>query len=175
MLQSQDIRLRAIEPSDLDFIFELENNPEVWQVGNTLIPYSKYQIEQYVLSTQHDLFAERQLRLMIDRVVPDGKNFPIGAIDLYDFDPYHKRAGVGIIIIPGEREKGYAGEALSLLEKYCFEMLNLHQLYCSITEGNTASIRLFTNCGFVQCGTRREWRFSDGIFRDELLFQLISK
>jgi diamine N-acetyltransferase len=175
MLKSQDIQLRAIEPSDLDFIYILENDPEVWQVGNTLIPYSKYQIEQYVLSTQHDLFSEKQMRLMIDRVLPGPGNIPIGAVDLYDFDPYHKRAGVGIILIPEERGKGIAQEALSLLVRYCFEILDLHQLFCSITEGNIPSIRLFEQCGFIQCGTRKEWRFLNGTFMDELMFQLIKK
>ncbi len=175
MLQNQDIQLRAIEPSDLDFIYKLENDTEVWRVGNTLIPYSKFQIEQYVLNTQHDLFSERQLRLMLDKVTPGMKNVPIGALDLYDFDPYHKRAGIGIIIIPEEREKGFAREALTLLKKYCFEILDLHQLYCSITEGNTASIHLFETCGFTQCGTRKDWRFLDGGFKDELLFQLIKQ
>jgi len=174
MLQTNAIRLRAIEPSDLDFIYKLENDTAVWRVGNTLMPYSRYQIEQYVLNTQHDLYAERQLRLMIDRNGHDG-HYPIGAIDLFDFEPLHKRAGVGIIIIPEEREKGFAKEAIGLLKQYCFEILDLHQLYCSITEGNIPSIHLFTESGFVQCGTRREWRLIDGTFRDELLFQLIKQ
>ena len=173
MLKNQDVQLRAVEPGDLDFIYHLENDPEVWRVGNTLIPYSRYQIEQYVLNTQHDLFAERQLRLMIDKVVTEGKNYPVGAIDLYEFDPYHKRAGVGIIIIPGEREKGFAGVALRLLITYCFGILDLHQLFCSITEGNVPSIRLFESNGFEYYGTRKDWRFVDGIFRNELLYQLI--
>jgi diamine N-acetyltransferase len=173
VLYGNNIRLRAIEPSDLDFLYKIENDPELWRVGNTLIPYSRHQLEQYILSSQHDLYTEKQLRLMIDLILPQNKNKTIGVIDLFDFEPHHKHAGIGIFVIPEEQEKGYATESIRVLVRYCFEVLDIHMLYCNITAGNNASIRLFEKSGFVECGLKKEWRFLDDRWMDELMFQLI--
>jgi len=173
ILRSGNITLRAIEPADIDFILALENNPETWKAGETLVPYSRYQIEQYVLSSQRDLYTERQLRLMIRLEVAEKGNRIIGTIDLFEFDPHNRRAGVGIMILPEYRNKGYAGEALKCLVRYSFEVLSLHQLYCSISGDNLPSISVFEKNGFVQCGRRKEWRLENGQWTDEILYQLI--
>jgi diamine N-acetyltransferase len=174
-LVGNNIRLRAIEPGDLDFMYSIENDPVIWRVGNTLIPYSRHQLEQYILSSQHDLYSEKQMRLMIDRILPENNKKTIGVIDLFDFEPQHRHAGVGIFIMPEEQEKGYAAESLQVLIRYCFEILNLHQLYCNITADNTSSIRLFEKAGFIRCGHKKEWRLLDNIWMDELMFQMIRK
>ena len=152
VLYGNKIRLRAIEPTDLNFMYTIENDPNIWRVGNTLVPYSRHQLEQYILSSQHDLYAEKQLRLMIDLLQPENDKTTIGVIDLYDFEPHHKHAGVGIFVLPEEQEKGYATEALQVLIRYCFEILKLHMLHCSITADNTPSIRLFEKAGFSNAG-----------------------
>jgi diamine N-acetyltransferase len=173
VLYGENIRLRAIEPADIDFMYTIENDPAIWRVGNTLVPYSRHQIEQYILSSQHDLYSEKQLRLMIDLPLAENGKKTIGVIDLYDFDPQHQRAGVGIFVLPEEQEKGYATEALRLLIRYSFEILKLHMLHCNITADNAPSIRLFEKAGFIQCGNKKEWRYLDNCWMDELMFQLI--
>ncbi len=161
-----------MEPEDIDFIYGIENDTTTWDTGNTLIPYSRYQIEQYILSTDHDLYLERQLRLLIELNEGERKT-RIGAIDLFDFDPVHKRAGVGIMVIPEERKKGYAQESLMLLSRYAFSTLALHQLHCSIASNNVESLELFKKAGFSECGIKREWRLENGAWVDEVMFQLI--
>jgi diamine N-acetyltransferase len=173
LLYGEKTRLRAIEPADLDFMYSIENDPVIWRVGNTLIPYSRHQLEQYILSSQHDVYAEKQLRLMIEIPLPENGKKTIGVIDLYDFEPHHRRAGVGIFVLPEEQEKGYATDALRSMIRYSFEVLNLHMLHCNITENNTNSIRLFEKAGFLPCGVRKEWRYLDDHWMDELMFQLI--
>ena len=170
-----NLLLRAPEPSDIDTIFRWENDTTIWHLGNTLAPYSRFAIEQFVLNTDNDIFAAKQLRLMIDWHSSEGETTTIGSIDLYDFDPYHKRAGIGILIDEPFRRKGFALEALNLLIDYCFKTLNLHQLYCTIEQSNTESIKLFAKAGFVACGARKEWLFRNGNWSDELMFQLINK
>ena len=67
----------------------------------------------------------------------------IGMIDLFDFNPQHKRAGIGIVIHPDFQQKGFASEALSLLIQYAFTHLQLHQLYANILTDNEKSLQLF--------------------------------
>jgi diamine N-acetyltransferase len=100
---------------------------------------------------------------------------PIGTIDLFDFDPFHKRAGLGILIAnEKQRRKGYASMALKCLINYCFTTLQLHQLYCNILENNNESMDLFTKLGFTRIGIKKDWvKTADG-YLDEYMFQLIN-
>jgi diamine N-acetyltransferase len=175
ILKGKKITLRAPEPADIDFIYRMENDPQIWHFGSTLMPYSRYQIEQYILNTQHDIYTEKQIRLIIETTANNSERKRVGAIDLFEFDPVHRRAGVGILIIREERENGYAAEALELLVLYSFKILQLHQLFCNITVDNQACINLFEKAGFVTCGLKKEWQFHQNRWVDELSYQLINK
>lgn len=166
--------LRAPEPADIDLIFRWENDMRIWHLGNTLTPFSRFAIEQFVLNTDNDIFASKQLRLMIDWHSSGTDIKTVGSIDLFDFDPFNKRAGIGILIDESSRRQGFAFEALNLLIEYCFKTLTFHQLYCNIELNNSESISLFTKAGFVACGVKKEWLLRDGKWTDELMFQLIN-
>ena len=174
MLKNDKIFLRALEPEDLDFLYTCENNTEIWNISNTLAPYSKYILKQYLENSHHDIYTNKQLRLIIT-AAENTKN-PVGAIDLFDFDPFHMRAGVGILINDAlDREKGYAFAALNELINYCFNHLHLHQLYCNISESNKKSIKLFKKAGFVKCGEKKGWLKTQNGWENELMFQIIPK
>ncbi|MCX6295514.1 MAG: GNAT family N-acetyltransferase [Bacteroidetes bacterium] len=169
-LQGQHILLRAIEPSDIDVLYQWENDTETWNVSNTQTPYSRFVLEQYIASAHQDIYSVKQLRL----IICDKENKAIGSIDLFDFEPNHLRAGVGILIADkSDRKKGYASEALSLFMEYCFLSLNLHQLYCNITIDNEPSILLFQKHGFQITGMKKQWIRAGEKFKDELLLQRI--
>jgi diamine N-acetyltransferase len=171
ILENQSISLRAPEPEDLDLLYIWENESSIWQVSGTLTPFSRYILKQYLEHAGKDIYEVKQLRMIIQLK----KNHrPLGAVDLFDFDPQHHRAGLGILIAdPSDRRKGYAREALETMISYCFEVLHLHQIYCNIAAGNNASIKLFQEAGFVECGKKKEWLFDGTGYEDELLLQLI--
>jgi len=169
-----NLLLRAPEPADIELIYRWENDFRIWHLGNTLTPYSRFAIEQFILNADNDIYSSKQLRLMIDWHTCEQGTTAIGSIDLFDFDPFHKRAGVGILIDGFARGKGFASEALRLLAEYCFKTLNLHQLYCNIEQSNTESMRLFEKAGFVKCGTKKDWLLKDGKWTNEHLYQLIN-
>lgn len=165
--------MRAPEPADVDFLYRWENNTSLWRVSNTIAPFSRFAIEQYVFNAGNDIFATRQLRLII--CLADKNDTPIGAIDLFDFDPHNSRAGIGIVIIDEFRNLGYATEALSVLMDYCFLLLGIHQLYCNISDDNTFSIKLFEDAGFINTGRKQAWIKDGNTWKDELIFQKINK
>ena len=172
ILENRTISLRAPEPEDLDLLYIWENEPSIWQVSGTLTPFSRFILKQYLENAAQDIFQAKQLRLIIQL---KDKHRPVGAIDLFDFDPHHHRAGIGILIAEhSDRRQGYATEALETVVKYCFEVLHLHQIYCNIAAGNSASIKLFKDAGFVECGRKKEWLFDGSTYNDELLFQKLN-
>jgi diamine N-acetyltransferase len=102
------------------------------------------------------------------------ENRPIGFIDLFDFEPKHKRVGLGIIVFSeGDRRKGYASQSLEIVCSYAFEHLHVHQVYANITEDNTRSIEMFKKVGFLKSGVKKDWIVSGGKYKNEILFQLI--
>jgi diamine N-acetyltransferase len=173
-LAGENIRLRALEPSDLDVLYKWENDPENWLVSNTVAPFSRHILQKYIETSHQDIFEARQLRLMIERKGTGENPDLIGIIDLFDYDPLHLRAGIGVLIANREdRMKGYASEALSLLIDYAFNNLHLHQLYCNIFENNTASMKLFKKFGFEEVGRKRDWIRDKGRWIDVFLLQKI--
>lgn len=170
----KNVTLRALEPSDVEILYNWENDMSIWHLSNMIMPLSRFTLEQYVLGANHDIYSSKQLRMMIDLVVPVNETVTIGSIDLFDFEPTHHRAGVGILILKDYRGKGYASEALDLLVDYAFNTLQLHQLFCNISPENTESIKLFTSRNFKLVGTKKEWNRIQNRWHDESLFQLLS-
>lgn len=171
-LQGDTIFLRALEPEDLEFIYSIENDENIWEVSNTQTPYSRFLIRQYLENAHQDIYEAKQLRLAICE--KDGFT-ALGLIDLFDFDPVNQRAGVGIIIhSETNRNKGIGKEALGLLINYAFTKLQLHQLYANIDMENSASISLFTNFGFRSVGVKKDWNKRNNHYTDEALYQLIN-
>lgn len=169
-LEFGKIRFRALEPEDIDLLFEWENDTEIWEVSNTFEPYSKYILAKYIKDSQRDIYESKQIRMVIETM--EGK--AVGAIDLFDFDPFHFRAGIGILIHDEkDRKLGYATDALQLLCIYATNYLRLHQLYANISEDNLASIHLFKSNGFDMVGTKKDWRRTLDGWKNELLFQKI--
>ena len=164
------IHLRALEPSDLDFLFALENDQRLWTVSNTLVPFSKFTLKEYIAHTKEDIFTAKQQRF----VISDAQNNALGLIDLYEFDPIHHRAGVGLVIAETFRGKGLGKKALALIETYAFERLQLHQLYAGVGEDNPASLALFKAAGYEQCGLRKDWNYYNNGYHNEVVFQKIT-
>lgn len=168
ILKGKQTKLRALEPGDLEFLYELENNSEIWEISGTITPYSRHVLKLYLDNAHRDIYEVKQLRLAICNEL----NKVIGLIDLFDFDPKHRRAGIGIVILDeSERNNGYGSEAVSLLCDYAFTVLNLNQLYANVGEENEASIQLFKKMGFELAGVKKDWVLVGGKFKNELLFQ----
>lgn len=171
-LKNGRIFLRAIEPDDLDFVYEMENDPEMWNVSSFIVPYSRHVVQEYILNSQTDIFADKQLRLMIVDYV--GKK-TVGSIDLTDFSPLDSRAGVGIAIHSKYRGKGYAYEALTLMCEYAFEFLSIHQLYAYVAVDNHESKELFLKAGFKNIAILTEWIKRGENYKDICVMQQLNK
>lgn len=172
MLAGKDIYLRALEQYDAELLYNWENDFEIWQVSNTLQPISLHLLKTYIENAHLDIFQTKQLRLMVN-IIENTKT--IGMIDLFDFDPFHRRAGVGIMIHKDYRTNGYAFDALETLIKYSFFHLNINQLFCSISVNNQKSINLFKKAGFEITGTMKKWNFNGSDFEDVYFLQLIKE
>lgn len=164
------IELRAIEPEDLDLIFEWENDTSLWHLTNTKAPFSRYLLTRYLAEATRDVYEQKQVRLIIQTL----DKRAVGASDLYEIDFFHQRAGVGILIHQSEdRRLGLATDALTALDQYAMETLGLHQLYALISEDNTPSIQLFEKNGYSLTGIKKQWLNTLSGWKDVWFYQKI--
>ncbi len=173
LLKNSRITLRAVEPEDLEILYEWENETSLWMHGNTLAPYSKLVLRQYINDAlEMDIYQSKQLRLMV--ILTDEQK-TIGTVDLYDIDAHNRRAGIGILIDQEYRQQGIASQTLELMKEYAFGFLYLHQLYAYISVSNTKSIDLFSKSGYKQIGHLKDWLQRGETFEDVLFLQLINE
>lgn len=171
-LNGKKISLRAIEPSDLAFLYQIENNESFWAVSNTQKPFSKFLLQQYLENARLDIYEAKQLRLMI---YENKSHNSVGMIDLFDFEPKHKRVGIGILIHPNVENRGYAFESIQILIKYAFTHLDVHQIFANITTDNKKSIALFEKLQFKYSGEKKDWIYVNRSFKNEAIYQLINE
>lgn len=153
------ITLRKIEPSDLPFLYQWENDASAWADGANHNPLSQQDLRAYIESTTGDIYRDGQLRLIIEEAnsqQPTAK-VTLGCIDLFDFDPRNRRAAIGMYIAPEFRGKGVGHEAVKQLESYAFDFLNLRVLYAVIATNNIPCSALYKNAGYNPSTPLHAW------------------
>ena len=160
--------LRLLESLDLEFLERIENDSRLWKYSNTTEPYSNQVLEIYIQNAKQDIVDAGQQRF----VIVDSNSNKLGLVDIFDYEPKHARAAVGVVIVEEHRGKGYAKEGLQLLEKkMAIQKLNLHQLYAGVSIENAPSRALFKAVGYVETAIKKDWSYYENQFHDEIIFQ----
>ena len=170
LLKNDLVTLRALEPTDLDTLFQWENDTALWVVSDTVAPYSREALWNYLQQNTGDIYAQRQLRLMIT-LTEDG--MPVGTVDFLNFDPLNNRAELGLFIAAEQRGKGLGRQALELLTTYAREHLGLRQIYVFIALDNEVCLTLFEDYGYRRAGVLQSWVKRGNTYRDVALLQMI--
>ena len=167
-LNKMKLRLRALEPSDLEMMYDIENDESLWVYSNTTSPFSKHTLKNFIENSHLDILDHKQVRLVI---YDDSNSY--GFIDLFDYNHISRRAGIGIVIFERFRSKGFGSLSLKLIEEHVLNHVPIHQLYANISSDNFESISLFKKNGYCRVGIKKDWVFYKNKFNDVVLFQKI--
>jgi len=170
-LYGEKIFLRALEPSDVELLYQWENDPEIWKISQTLTPYSKFTLKQFVDGAKEDIFSAKQVRFMINLL---HTKQTVGILDVFDIDFLNSRAGMGILIDKNFRNQDIGAEAIELAISYLFNTLLFHQVYCNILSNNPISMKLFEKCGFSVIGIKKDWTKTETGFEDVMMLQRLN-
>ena len=168
MNEEEVVRLRAMEPEDLDLLYRIENDPELWGVGATNVPYSRYTLHDYIAQSAGNIYVDGQVRLIIETA---RQGQVVGIVDMVNFDAKNCRAELGLVIECQHRRRGYAMSALRQVADYALRVLHLHQLYVYVSSTNQPSISLFHKLGYLHTNTIKDWLFDGQSYTDALLMQ----
>ena len=172
-LENEKIRLRALEPEDLELIFAIENDTELWDLGTANFPYSKFAVRQYLNQQPQDIFQAGELRMVIEE---RPTNQSVGIIDLLNFSIQNKHAEIAIAIKKEHRQKRYAGNAITILETYAANILGIHQLYAKVNEAlNPIASKCFASLNYKKTAVLPDWHKIQNKYYDiTLLSKIIS-
>ena len=165
------VKLRAMEPEDLDLLYQIENDSSIWHVGTNNVPYSRYVLHDYIAHASGDIYTDKEVRMMID----NEQGETVGIVDLVNFSPQHQRAEIGIVIKDGCRNLGYANAAIRKIMSYAHNVVHLHQLYASVEATNEISLNLFESLGFSRSICLKEWTFNGNTYVDAIVIQKFLK
>ena len=146
------IKLRKIEPADLPFLYQWENDASVWADGSNHNPLSQKDLRDYIASTTGDIYKDGQLRLIIE-----DERVTLGCVDLFDLDPRNRRAAIGMYVAPEHRGNGVGRLVLEQLESYAFDFLHLRVLYAVIATNNIPCSSLYRSAGYTPSTPLSSW------------------
>jgi RimJ/RimL family protein N-acetyltransferase len=86
----------------------------------------------------------------------------------------HQSAKLGYAIRWDAWGHGFATEAARLLVGFGFDSLGLHRITAACGPGNVASSRVLVKLGFTLEGRLRDHVFTNGAWRDSLLYSLLN-
>ena|SRR5579884_4138254 len=171
ILETERLILRPLELSDIPQLVPLIGAREV--AATTLRiphPYTEQHAREFIgpLQTapaQHAPIAGQAITRKQDRQL-------IGGIGL-QVDEAHQRAELGYWIGVPFWGNGYATEAGRAMVRYGFADLQLHRIFASHFEGNTASARVLKKIGMRHEGCQRGHILKWGQFLDLQLYGIL--
>ena len=167
LLIGEKVRIRPFEEGDLkEFFSWLTSAEAIGAEFNNLNAIDWFAFEKRVKEASTS--PSQTTVFMIERL-EDKKR--VGHI-------FHTQHGgnieIGYMIAdPANRGKGYATEATQLMVDYLFTTKNLGRIEAVSDTRNTASHHVLDRCGFKNEGTLRNYYFTDGAYRDFIMFSII--
>lgn len=176
MSKENRILLKALEIEDVNLLLDWENDQSLWHISETYEPFSSYKMEMYIRQTlSMDVFGARQVRLMIHQELDHILKItePIGTIEVFEFDPFHKHAGIGIMLHKDFQGQGIGKKALDLFLKYLSDRLQLRSVYANVSETNVNSLKFFENYGFRKVGEYKDFLCEGRQFVSQITYQYL--
>ena len=162
MFRFGGVAIRVVEDRDLEPMRQLRNDPSTWPMLTDVALIDA--------QAQRDWF--QRIRTATNRryyVVCDDDHDFIGIVRMDEIDTTNRSIRIGADIVPELRRKGYANRVFALLERYCFDTLNMHRLWLLVLETNQAAQALYQKRGFREEGRLTQALFRDGAYRDYIL------
>lgn len=171
-INQDNLYLRKIQPDDAPFLFESLEKPNVNKYLSlgplTSVEHAKKLIKKY----QKYWKVKTQFNYVIELRGPRGVE-KIGNVSLWNISWLHKRAEIGLWMVPSHWNKGLAKKVLELLKIIAFVHLHLNRLEAHIATENERSYRLFKKVGFKQEGLLEQYLFMKGIFKNAYLLAYV--
>lgn len=171
-LETERLLLRRVTTSDVEEIFALRSNPETMQFVPRPLATSKEDALIHVALINEKIENNTGINWAITL-----KETPklIGIIGHYRISLENERAEIGYMLLPEFHGKGIITEAIKVVVKYGFEVMQLHSIEAVIDPRNYASEKVLQKCGFIKEAHFLENELYNGNFLDTVIYSLLKK
>ena len=175
-LDTPRLRLRVLQPADLDALVEYRNDPGTAQFQHWDLPYTRARAEVEFADQAglDDILASGWTQIAVDLCDPALTAEPRLVGDLaVGLDHDGAIATIGYTLAPAWRRRGLAREAVGALVDALFAHTAAHRIVASLDPLNTASERLLVGLGFQREGIARQAYAVRGEWVDDLTYSLL--
>lgn len=164
-INEKDLYLRKISKDDINFFHNSLKNKEMIEFLS-LGPLMSLNHAKKLIKGHLDYWEKWLQFNFIIELRENELHTSIGSISLWNISWLHRRAEIGIWILPEYWNKGYAKSSLILLKNIAFIHLKLNRLEAHIAIENERSVALFQSCNFIIEGTLKQYLNLNGIYHD---------
>ena len=172
MLQGEKVQLRRLEPTDIDFIMQWVNDPEVTKWLSSFVwPVSRKSEEEWL---DRAAKADNPSDQILAVETKDGTY--IGQVGLHKIDYISGIAELGIVI--GRKDywgQGYGSDALRTLIRFAFSQLRLRKLLLTYYGDNKRAEKCYLRLGFKEVGRLKDHMLRGGKFQDIVYMELFAE
>ncbi|MCH8065015.1 MAG: GNAT family N-acetyltransferase [Chloroflexi bacterium] len=179
MLEGNLVRLRALEPSDLERVYSWINDREVTRYIAARYPMSRADEERWLRGSSPNSFGggvQLAIEVKNGEVQNGGTNevAHIGNIDLVEVRPEDRKAGLGVMI--GDKDywsNGYGTDAVVTILRFAFHEMNLNRVWLHAFDFNERAQACYRKCGFQEEGRLREHYYTEGRYCDSVVMAVL--
>ena len=176
ILRGSKVELRPLDDRAIDAMIGILQEPDV--LIKTGTAHSRitetHSFDEARTREWYGRRNEKQNRLDLAIYIPELDQY-VGEVVFNEYDPNNLSVNYRIAIGKAGQNKGYGTEATKLMVDYGFEHLGLNRIELEVYDFNARARHVYTSCGFVPEGRRREALCIDGTFHDALLKAVIRK
>jgi RimJ/RimL family protein N-acetyltransferase len=170
-LTGELVVLRPIAAHDADQMWEMVNDPEGRRLTGTVAQHTREQIDAWCTTV-----SERDGRVDL-AITTHGSDEFLGEIVLLDIDEHDANAVMRMSLRPGQRGRGFGGEAIGLVLEHAFaappDGLGLHRVSLEVLEINPRARMLYESHGFEVEGRLREVHREREFWTDVILMAIL--
>ena len=162
-LEGERVRLRPLEPRDVERLAEIGAEPEVARWWGEITP-------QHLLDK-----AEGRNDATAFAVEHDGELVGLAQFSEPGEDEF-KHANIDLFLTSAVHGRGLGRDTVRTLARWLVEERGHHRLTIDPALANEPAIRAYQAVGFKPVGVlRRYWRDPDGVWQDGLLLDLLAE
>ncbi|MEK3863523.1 GNAT family protein [Paenibacillus sp. FSL H7-0716] len=153
-LKSEQLLLKKIEVSNLDEVFGIYSNDQVFEYCGIIPKHNKDTVKNMIGHFERDF--TKGVRVKWGIFLKNNPYILLGIIEVMDFNQKVDMVTIGYFLAEPYWGKGIAAQAIQLVVKYLFETAEVNRIQAEVMPFNERSKRVLLKNGFTKEGTLRQ-------------------
>jgi ribosomal-protein-alanine N-acetyltransferase len=154
ILESENIVLKKVEETDLEELFSIYSNDNVFKYCGIIPKKNKETVKSMIGHFERDYNKKSRIKWGVYYKNDNMKL--VGIIEVFDINQKINMVTIGYFLAEAYWGKGIATESLKILVRYLFENVEVNRIQAEVMPNNNESIKVLIKNGFIKEGTLRQ-------------------